>query len=252
MSRPNPVLPLDLVAHLQERPQTGAALRFRYIPTAAAYGRLRLDRVEQPAHLVDVDPGIPDLEEAHRRVVRHLGAVAAHGQARGGTGVAVGKAIFSRRDREASRRFDLYQLVSIAQGGDAEQRARRVMLSECSTDSVPGGEQVAAVGRRRVDRRLQHVGQRRARRCQRLAEIGHDLLGLAPDVAGADHRLILVERACSGGEDQRARPGDRGVGIRNAAVQAGGADKLHSHVKTMSCWGSGDIRPGASVGAGLR
>jgi hypothetical protein len=92
------------------------------------------------------------------------------------------------------------------------------MLPEGGTDSVPGYEEIAAVSRRDIDRRLQDVGKRRARRCERLAEIGHDLLGLAPDVAGADHRLILVERARAGGEDQRARFGDRSVGIRNAAI----------------------------------
>ena len=103
VSGPNTVLPLDLLAHLQEGPPTRAAARLGYVPVAAAHGRLRLERVVEPAHLVDIDPGIPDLEETHRGVVRHLGAIAAHGQTRGGVGLAIRKAVVPRSDGEAGR-----------------------------------------------------------------------------------------------------------------------------------------------------
>src|SRR5262249_43604385 len=87
-SRTDPVLSLDLGAHLQEGALTRAPARLGYIPVAAADGRLRLQYVEQPAHFVDVDPGIPDVEETHRGVPRLLGAVAAHGQPHAAMGIA--------------------------------------------------------------------------------------------------------------------------------------------------------------------
>ena len=88
--------------------------------------------------------------------------------------------------------------------------ARRTQPGQPPTlpPSVAGGD---------VDGRLQHVGQRGASRRQRLDEIGHDLLRLAPDIAIPDHRLVLIERARVGGENQRSRPRDRGVCIGNGA-----------------------------------
>jgi hypothetical protein len=76
ISRPDTVLPVHLVAQLEHCPQARAAARLGYIPAALARGRFRLDRVEHLADLVDLDPGMPDLQEAHCGVVRHLGAVA--------------------------------------------------------------------------------------------------------------------------------------------------------------------------------
>jgi hypothetical protein len=96
-------LPLDLVAHLQEGALTRAPARLGYVPVAATDGRLRLQHVEQPADFVDIDPGIPDVEETHRGVPRHLGAIAAHGQPRGGMGIAVLIAVVPRSNGEAGR-----------------------------------------------------------------------------------------------------------------------------------------------------
>src|SRR6202012_4772709 len=42
MGRPDPVLPLDLLAHLQECPQARAALRFCDVAVTAAYGLFSL------------------------------------------------------------------------------------------------------------------------------------------------------------------------------------------------------------------
>jgi len=109
------------------------------------------------------------------------------------------------------------------------------MLAERGADDVPGGEQVTAVTGGDIDRGLQHVGQGGARRGQRFGQVRHDLLGLARHVASADHILVLVERAGTRGEDQSAGFGDRGVGVRDAAVQPVGTDKLHSHRARMSC-----------------
>ena len=95
--------PSTWFAHLQERLQARAPLRLGDVPVAAADGLLRLERVEQPAYLVDIDPGVPDLQEPHRGIVRHLGAIAAHGQTRRGAGLAVTEAIVPRGDREARR-----------------------------------------------------------------------------------------------------------------------------------------------------
>ena len=103
MGLPDPVLPLHLVAHLQERFETRPAPRLGDVPTAAVHRLLRLERGGQPAHLVDIDPGVPDLEESHRRIVSHLGAVTAHGQTRRGVGVSVRETVVSRGDGEAGR-----------------------------------------------------------------------------------------------------------------------------------------------------
>ena len=88
-ARPDPVLPLHLVAHLQERFETRPSPRLGDVLTAAAHRLLRLQRGPQPAHVLDIDAGVPDLEESHRRIVSHLGAVTVHGQTRRGAGVPV-------------------------------------------------------------------------------------------------------------------------------------------------------------------
>src|SRR4029077_15710508 len=101
--RPDPVLPLDLVAHLEERLQAGALARLGDVAATALDRFLRLHRVEQAGDLVDVDPGVPDLQEAHRRVAEHLGAVAADGQPRRGGSVAVAEALLAGGNGEAGR-----------------------------------------------------------------------------------------------------------------------------------------------------
>ena len=111
-----------------------------------------------------------------------------------------GRSVRRAGPAEQSDRLDLHQLVTITERGNAEQRARRIVLPERSPDNLPCGHQVAAVAGGDVDGRLQHVGQRCARRRQRFGEIGHDLLRLAPDIAHADHRLVHIERARAGGE----------------------------------------------------
>ncbi len=103
MSWPDAVLPFDLVAHLQECLQARAAVRLGYVLAAAAHGGLGLERVEEAGDLVDIDPGVPDLEESHRGVVRHLGAVAVRGQACRGAGIAVAEFLIAGGDGKAGR-----------------------------------------------------------------------------------------------------------------------------------------------------
>ena len=169
MGRADAVLPLDLVAHLQECLEARAAVRLRYVPVAAPYGRLRLDRVEQPAHFIDIDPGIPDLEETHRSVARHLDAIAAHGQTRGGMGIAVLEAIVARSDGEAGR-----------QPLDVPLERRRQRLIE-----VVDIEDQAPVGRR-VHAEIQQVrvpaGLHPDIRCRRVREIPCHRRGSAAEI----------------------------------------------------------------------
>src|ERR1700733_14010491 len=103
MSRPDPVLPVDLVAHLQEGLQAGPAARLPDIPVAAPHGGLGLDRVEQAGDLVDINPGVPDLQEAHRGIARHLGAVAADSCTGCTARVAVIELLVARSNDETGR-----------------------------------------------------------------------------------------------------------------------------------------------------
>src|SRR4029077_18650422 len=145
-------------------------VRFRYIPVAATYGRLRLESVENPAYFIDVDPGIPDVEETHRSVARHLGAIAAHGQTRSGAGITVLEAIIPRSDGEAGR-----QSLDIP----LERRRKRLIEIVDIEDRAPVGRRVyAEIQQVRVaaglhpDIRRRRVREIPCHRCSSAAEIG--------------------------------------------------------------------------------
>jgi hypothetical protein len=76
------------------------------------------------------------------------------------------------------------------------------------------------LGRGHEDRRLEHIGERGAGGRQRGAEVGHGQAGLRPDVADADDLAVIVQRAGSGGEDQRTGRGGGGVRVGHPSVQA--------------------------------
>jgi hypothetical protein len=73
--RLDPVLPVDQVAQLVHGLDARMPVGLVHVFVAPPDGLARLDRVEQLAHLIDVDPGIPRVEEPHLGEVRHLGAV---------------------------------------------------------------------------------------------------------------------------------------------------------------------------------
>ena len=208
MSGPDPVLSLDLVAHLQEGAQAGAAVRLRNVPVAAAYCLLRLDRVEQPAYLVDIDPGIPDLEEPHCRVLRHLGAVAARCLSRGGARVVVAEAIVPRGDGDAGRKsLDV----------PVERRRERLVEVVDVEDQVPVGRRVhAEVQQVRVTAGLYpDIGAGRVReipghRRRRAAEVGERRGGHAPVADRYQIRHpglgLLLENGDRVGPFRRRRP----------------------------------------------
>src|SRR5215468_2414481 len=56
MGRPDAVLPVDLVAHLQERLEAGALACLRYVRAAALHRLLGVERVVELGDLVDVEP----------------------------------------------------------------------------------------------------------------------------------------------------------------------------------------------------
>ena len=171
-------MPLHLVAHLQEGLEARAAQCLGDVLTAAAHRLLRLDRVEQPAHLVDIDPGVPDLQESHRRVVGHLGAVTADGQARRGVGVPVREAVVSRRHGEAGR-----QALDIP----LERRRERLIEVIDVEDQPPVGrgehakvQQVSIAARLHPDISGGRVRQIPRHRRGRAAEVGKRRGGHAP------------------------------------------------------------------------
>ena len=59
--------------------------------------------VEQARDLVDVDPGVPDLEEAHRGIVGHLRSVAADDRVHCGAGITIPELLVARGNGEAGR-----------------------------------------------------------------------------------------------------------------------------------------------------
>jgi hypothetical protein len=69
------------------------------------------------------------------------------------------------------------------------------VLAELRPDHVPGRRQVGAVGRGNIDRRLEYVGQRRARRLERRGQVCHRLPRLPGDIARGNDLPRLIERA---------------------------------------------------------
>ncbi len=167
---PDAVLPVDLVAHLEERLQAGALACLGDVVAAALHRLLRLERIEQAGDLVDVDPGVPDLQEAHCRVAEHLGAVAADGLPRRGVGVAVAEALLAGGDREAGRQALEVPLERGRQG--------LVEVVDVEDQAPVGRGEHAEVQQVRVAARLHpDAGRRRVRqipghRRGRAAEVG--------------------------------------------------------------------------------
>ena len=134
-----------------------------------------------------------------------------------------------QRLRRSRDRLDLDKLAGIAEDGHTKQRARRVMICERRPDDLPGGHQVAAVGGRDINRRLQHVSQARARGRQRLGQIRDRLPGLNPDVTGADDHPVLIERARASSKDQATRRSDRSVSVGNTVKEPVSANERNGH-----------------------
>ena len=84
-----------------ERPEARAPAGLREVLLRLLQRRLPLDRAEPRQHLLHVDPGVPDVEEAHRRRVGHRRAIGLRGGARGRTLVLPPVAVVARRDDEA-------------------------------------------------------------------------------------------------------------------------------------------------------
>jgi len=103
------------------------------------------------------------------------------------------------------------------------------VLAERRPDHVPRRHQIRAVRGGDVNRRLQHVAQPRAGRLERHDQVRHHLPGLGLDVALADDVLVLVDRARTRREDQRARRGGGRVRVRDAAVEFRRADQFNCH-----------------------
>ena len=238
MGGPDPVLPLDLVAHLQERFKARAALRLGYVLAAAANGLLRLERVEQPGHLVDIDPGIPDLEESHRSIVSHLSAIAADSQSRRVTGVAVGEAIVPRGDGEACR-----QALDVP----VERRRERLIEVVDVEDQPPVGrgehaeiQQVRVTAGLHPDISRGRVREIPCHRRRRAAEVGKRRGGHAP-IADRDQIRypgpgLLLENGDRVGPVLRRCPlrvADRGANLRRSRPL-----ERHSSGVSTSCGGA--------------
>jgi len=124
--------------------------------------------------------------------------------------------------RDRGDRFDFDQLVAVAEHGNAQECARRVMIAEGGLDDLPGGDEIGLLGRGHEDGGLEHVGQRGA-------EVGHGQAGLGPDVADAHDLAVIVQRASPGGEDQRTGRGGGRIRVRHPGVQAVTANQIDRH-----------------------
>jgi hypothetical protein len=124
-------------------------------------------------------------------------------------------------------RFDLDELVSVAQNGYADERAGRVVIPETASYDLPGCDEILPSLRCDVDRRLHHVVEPSARSAESELEVRHDLLCLTRDVAGGHDVPCGVERASARGEDEtRYSTCDSGIRIRDVVGEVLRADEL--------------------------
>jgi hypothetical protein len=126
----------------------------------------------------------------------------------------------SPHSAEGGDRFDLYQLVRVAQDGDTQQRAGSIVVAKMSPHYRPGGEQVLAALAGDVGRRLDNIGQVRACGLQGGTQVDHDLLRLTDHIVAGNCRSVLIERTGAGREDQPRDVVHHGsVGIGSATGQ---------------------------------
>ena len=116
--------------------------------------------------------------------------------------------------------FDLHELIGPAEHGDAEQRARRIVITESRADDLPDRGQVGPFSRGDEHGGLKHVSQRGAGLGQGGDEVGHGQAGLRPNVSDTDHFTLVVQRTCSGGEDQGTTRGNGRVRVGSICIQA--------------------------------
>jgi propanol-preferring alcohol dehydrogenase len=127
----------------------------------------------------------------------------------------------SPHSAQGGDRFDLYQLVRVAQDGDTQQRAGGIVVAKMSPHYRPGGEQVLAALTGDVGRRLDNIGQVRARGLQGGTQVDHDLLRLTDHIVDGNCRSVLIERTGAGREDQPRDVAHHGsVGIGSATGQS--------------------------------
>lgn len=114
---------------------------------------------------------------------------------------AVRARVFLSRTASASYgdRFDLDKLSLVAEDRDAEQGARRIMVTEPGTHHVPGGHEVSLLGARHIHGRPNHVSELGSGSLERYLQVVHHLVGLANNVTWRNDLIFGVDRARAGG-----------------------------------------------------
>jgi hypothetical protein len=128
------------------------------------------------------------------------------------------------------------ELAAVAEGGDAEQGARRGerWANVRGGEAVPHGRQHVWVIAHDVDHRADDVLGRRTGRGERFPGVGNDLVGLGENVAVPDDLLVAVERALAGEDGEPAGVDDRDMGVPGGLVQPPGVEADDGHRPILS------------------
>jgi hypothetical protein len=130
--------------------------------------------------------------------------------------------------RERGDAVDLDELVLIAEGSDAEQRARWAVRQQSLRDSSPHDRELCLISND-VDGRAHEVVERRTRARESSDEIADALVGLRDRIICAHDLAGLVERAGAGREDKRAWFHHRRIFVRDSSEQLAVLVRLVDH-----------------------